>query len=184
MSEFTEQQEILYAAEEARKKAARERRRSSLSLPTVSDLQDTLSASVNIGSDQVEFEAQGVKINRDGLFIEGTNVSEVHQDDLSVLGELGRGACSVVMQAQVNKRMILNFKQLVVFWGGGLLCHMVFLSEAPLGILYECSVERYLRCRFGTKEKVTKLCCKHVEDGATCARVSPCSFVTRRYCLS
>lgn len=54
------------------------------------------------GNDEVEFEAQGVKINLDGLFIEGENVSEVHQDDLRVLGELGRGACSVVKQAQVR----------------------------------------------------------------------------------
>lgn len=81
---------------------ARERRRSSVSLalPNGADQQGMV-ASVNIGADQVEFEAHGVKINRDGLFIEGTNVSAIHQDDLRVLKELGRGACSVVKQAQV-----------------------------------------------------------------------------------
>lgn len=81
---------------------ARERRRSSVSLalPNGGD-QQGMTASVNIGAGQVEFEAHGVKINRDGLFIEGTNVSGIHQDDLRVLAEIGRGACSVVKQAQV-----------------------------------------------------------------------------------
>lgn len=78
----------------------RERRRSSISL-AIPVCADQLAASVNIESHQVEFEAHGLKINRDGLFIEGANVSEIHQDDLRVLRELGRGACSVVMKAQV-----------------------------------------------------------------------------------
>lgn len=79
---------------------ARERRRSSISLAIPICAQ--MAASVDIGADQVEFEAHGVKISHDGLFIDGTNVSEIHQDDLRVLSELGRGACSVVKQAQVR----------------------------------------------------------------------------------
>lgn len=80
----------------------RERRRSSISLAIPAG-GDPLAASVEIQQDQVEFEAHGVKINRDGLFIEGINVSEIHQDDLRMLSELGRGACSVVKQAQVRR---------------------------------------------------------------------------------
>lgn len=80
----------------------RERRRSSISLAIPAGA-NPLAASVEIKQDQVEFEAHGVKINRDGLFIEGVNVSEIHQDDLRILRELGRGACSVVKQAQVRR---------------------------------------------------------------------------------
>ena len=72
----------------------------SLSIP---DSANVLGASVEIKPDQVSFKAYGVEINRDGLFIEGKNVSEIHQDDLRLLGELGRGACSVVKQAQVRR---------------------------------------------------------------------------------
>lgn len=81
---------------------SRERRRSSLSmaLPVCSE-QQGMAASVNIGADQVEFEAHGIKINHDGLFVQGTNVSEIHQRDLREVRELGRGACSVVKQVQV-----------------------------------------------------------------------------------
>lgn len=61
-----------------------------------------LSSSVKIDENEVEFEAQGVKINQQGLFINGVNVSEINPDDLHILGELGRGACSVVKKAQVN----------------------------------------------------------------------------------
>lgn len=82
---------------------ARERRRSSISL-AIPVCAHQMTASVEIRNDEVEFEAHGVKISHEGLFIEGTNVSEIHQDDLRVLRELGRGACSVVKQAQVRRR--------------------------------------------------------------------------------
>lgn len=99
-------EQLQRAAEEAARELSRERRRSSiggLALPSGSaSEQQQLNASINIGAAQVEFEAQGVKINADGLFINGENVSEVHQDDLAVLSELGRGACSVVKKAQVR----------------------------------------------------------------------------------
>lgn len=81
---------------------ARERRRSSISL-AIPVCANQMAASVEIGQNQVEFEAHGVKISQDGLFIDGTNVSAVHQNDLRVLSELGRGACSVVKQAQVRR---------------------------------------------------------------------------------
>lgn len=77
-----------------------ERKRTSISLAIPVGAKQ-LGASVEIKDDQVSFEAHGVEINRDGLFIEGKNVSEIHQDDLRILGELGRGACSVVKRAQV-----------------------------------------------------------------------------------
>lgn len=99
-----QQEELQRAAEEAARERSRERRRSSigtLALPVGSDQQQNLNTSVNFGADEIEFEAQGVKINKDGLFIHDENVSEVHQDDLAVLTELGRGACSVVKKAQV-----------------------------------------------------------------------------------
>ena len=81
-----------------------ERRRSSISLAIPAGA-NQLAASVEIKADEVEFgEAHGVIINRDGLFIEGKNVSEVHQDDLRILSELGRGACAVVKQAQVWRK--------------------------------------------------------------------------------
>lgn len=70
-----------------------------LALPGTS--QD-LSSSVYIDDNEVEFEAHGVKINQQGLFINGANVSEINPDDLQILGELGRGACSVVKKAQVS----------------------------------------------------------------------------------
>lgn len=90
----------------------RERRRSSISL-ALPVCAHQLAASVEIRADQVEFEAHGVKINRDGLFIDGINISEIHQDDLRVLSELGRGACSVVKLAQVWR----GGKRLCVFIG-------------------------------------------------------------------
>ncbi|CAM9242995.1 unnamed protein product [Scytosiphon promiscuus] len=93
---------------------ARERRRSSISLAIPICAQ--MAASVDIGADQVEFEAHGVKISHDGLFIDGNNVSEIHQDDLRVLSELGRGACSVVKQAQhVETRKLYAIKVFGVF---------------------------------------------------------------------
>lgn len=90
-------------AEGAALEKSRERRRSSigtLALPVCAS-QQKMSESLNIGADEVEFEAQSVRINYDGLFIQDENVSQVHPDNLTVLRELGRGACSVVMQAQV-----------------------------------------------------------------------------------
>lgn len=83
--------------------AARERRRSSISL-AIPVCSNQMAASVEIGQDEVDFEAHGVKISQDGLFIDGTNVSEIHQNDLRVLSELGRGACSVVKKAQVRPK--------------------------------------------------------------------------------
>lgn len=80
---------------------ARERRRSSISL-AIPVCSNPMAASVEIGQDEVDFEAHGVKISQDGLFIDGANVSEVHHNDLRVLSELGRGACSVVKKAQVR----------------------------------------------------------------------------------
>lgn len=62
-----------------------------------------LSSSVNIDENEVEFEAHGVKISQQGLFINGTNISEINPDDLHILGELGRGACSVVKKAQASR---------------------------------------------------------------------------------
>lgn len=81
----------------------RERRRSSISL-AIPVCSSQMAASVEIGQDEVDFEAHGVKISQDGLFIDGTNVSEIHQNDMRVLSELGRGACSVVKKAQVRPR--------------------------------------------------------------------------------
>lgn len=81
--------------------AARERRRSSISL-AIPVCAHPMAASVEIGQDEVEFEAHGVRIDQDGLFIDGSNVSGIHQNDLRVLSELGRGACSVVKLAQVG----------------------------------------------------------------------------------
>ncbi|CAN0262640.1 unnamed protein product [Ectocarpus sp. 6 AP-2014] len=94
---------------------ARERRRSSISL-AIPVCAHQMTASVEIRNDEVEFEAHGVKISHEGLFIEGTNVSEIHQDDLRVLRELGRGACSVVKQAQhVETRELYAIKVFSVF---------------------------------------------------------------------
>lgn len=90
-------------AAQAAQQQARERRRSSISL-AIPVCAHQMAASVQIDHDQVEFEAHGVKISQDGLFIDGNNVSSVHQNDLRVLRELGRGACSVVKQAQVRSR--------------------------------------------------------------------------------
>eukprot|EP00903_Cladosiphon_okamuranus_P006592 g6440.t1 len=84
---------------EAHSTAARERRRSSISL-AIPVCSHQMAASVEIGQDEVDFEAHGVKISQDGLFIDGTNVSKIHQNDLRMLSELGRGACSVVKKAQ------------------------------------------------------------------------------------
>lgn len=77
-------------------------KRTSMSL-AIPDGANALGASVEIKPDQVAFTAYDVEINCDGLFIEGKNVSQIHQDDLRILGELGRGACSVVKQAQVRR---------------------------------------------------------------------------------
>lgn len=88
-------------AVQAARQQARERRRSSISQLAIPICANQMAASVEIGQDQVEFEAHGVRISQDGLFIDGNNVSSVHQNDLQVLSELGRGACSVVKQAQV-----------------------------------------------------------------------------------
>ncbi|CAM9761435.1 unnamed protein product [Ectocarpus sp. 12 AP-2014] len=94
---------------------ARERRRSSISL-AIPVCAHQMTASVEIRNDEVEFEAHGVKISHEGLFIEGTNVSEIHQDDLRVFRELGRGACSVVKQAQhVETRKLYAIKVFSVF---------------------------------------------------------------------
>lgn len=88
-------------AAQAAQQQARERRRSSIAQLAIPVCANQMAASVEIGHDQVEFEAHGVSISQDGLFIDGNNVSSVHQNDLRVLSELGRGACSVVKQAQV-----------------------------------------------------------------------------------
>eukprot|EP00752_Nemacystus_decipiens_P004021 g3683.t1 len=95
--------------------AERERRRSSISL-AIPVCSHQMAASVEIGQDEVDFEAHGVKISQDGLFIDGTNVSEIHQNDLRVLSELGRGACSVVKKAQhVETRQLYAIKVFSVF---------------------------------------------------------------------
>lgn len=99
-------------AVQAAQQQARERRRSSISL-AIPICANQMAASVEIGHDQVEFEAHGVKISQDGLFIDGNNVSSVHQNDLRVLRELGRGACSVVKQAQVRTGTQISYRLLV-----------------------------------------------------------------------
>ncbi|CAM9889748.1 unnamed protein product [Pylaiella littoralis] len=102
-------------AAQAAQQQARERRRSSISL-AIPVCAHQMAASVQIDHDQVEFEAHGVKISQDGLFIDGNNVSSVHQNDLRVLRELGRGACSVVKQAQhVETRQLYAIKVFSVF---------------------------------------------------------------------
>ncbi|CAM9792824.1 unnamed protein product, partial [Discosporangium mesarthrocarpum] len=82
---------------------ARERRRSSISslaLPMDAPTGDMLRASEDMEEDFVVSEDGRVRIDKRGLYIDGTNVSEVRQEDLRFISELGRGACSVVKKAQ------------------------------------------------------------------------------------
>lgn len=138
-------EQLQHEAEEVARELSRERRRSSiggLALPSgsASDQQHQLNASINIGAAQVEFEAQGVKINSDGLFINGENVSEVHQDDLAVLSELGRGACSVVKKAQVCGFTLVSYLSL-----GEQVVKTVYCEKSPVACTCtdstDCSAE-------------------------------------------
>lgn len=91
------------------------KRRTSVSL-ALPDCPRGLAASVEISGNEVEFEAHGVIINHEGLFIDGTNVSTINLDDLQILSELGRGACSVVKKAQhIETRELYAIKVFSVF---------------------------------------------------------------------
>ncbi|CAM9593188.1 unnamed protein product [Choristocarpus tenellus] len=97
----------------------RDRRRSSISLlalPMDPGGPDMMGASVSFGDDMVEFNEENVQIDYHGLYIEGKNVSEVKQDDLRFICELGRGACSVVKKAQhIETRELYAVKVFNVF---------------------------------------------------------------------
>ncbi|CAM9226889.1 unnamed protein product, partial [Phaeothamnion confervicola] len=78
-----------------------DRRKSMMSLALPDSRQETeLVRSVEFGSDAIEFKDEDVRIDYHGLSIRGETSSPIHQEDLYIVSELGRGACSVVKKAQ------------------------------------------------------------------------------------
>ena len=101
MSQAEDAGEVLTLEKIVRDAEKHGKRRTSVSL-ALPVCPQGLAASVEISGNEVEFEAHGVIINHEGLFIDGTNVSTINLDDLQILSELGRGACSVVKKAQAS----------------------------------------------------------------------------------
>ncbi|CAM9199233.1 unnamed protein product [Ascophyllum nodosum] len=115
MSQAEDAGEVLTLEKIVRDAEKHGKRRTSVSL-ALPVCPQGLAASVEISGNEVEFEAHGVIINHEGLFIDGTNVSTINLDDLQILSELGRGACSVVKKAQhVETRELYAIKVFSVF---------------------------------------------------------------------
>jgi hypothetical protein len=105
----------------------------SLALPVDNDEEDEMAASFVMGNSGVEFHRADVRIDKDGLYINGAatgpiqeegvgNAASIHQNDLYPICELGRGACGIVRK---------------VSWCRPSAClHAALLLKLPTVVLY------------------------------------------------